>query len=213
MFRRKPPEPEVAEWVIVGLGNPGPQYRGTRHNVGFEVIDLLAARHHIKVQRSKHQALYGFGAIEGVPVVLVKPLTYMNLSGNALAAMARSVGVAPSHILVVADDLDLPVGRIRLKPKGSAGGHGGHKSIIERLGTSEYPRVKIGIGRTDKSETIDHVLGSFSPEERQDINEAIQRAAHAVEVVLQVGVERAMSRVNAGPQRSAPDDDDATPDA
>lgn len=196
MFRRKPKEPTLPpEWMIVGLGNPGREYQGTRHNVGFEVIDRLAHSFDIAVRASKHNALYGAGAIEGVSVVLVKPLTFMNLSGRAVAAFMRSYNLKPERILVVADDLDLDVGRVRLKPKGSHGGHNGHRSIIESLGSSEYPRIKIGIGEGGE-ETIDHVLSRFSAGERKLIDDAVKHAAEGCVEIVRDGTERAMSFVN-----------------
>jgi len=161
MFKKKAQPIAPPEWIVVGLGNPGPEYRGTRHNVGFDVVDLLAERHKIKLDKSKHRSRYGIGVVGDTTVLLVKPLTYMNLSGQAVAPLAREHGIKPERILVVADDLDMKVGRVRLKPKGSAGGHNGHKSLIASLGTQEYPRLKIGIGSVDRTETIDHVLGAF----------------------------------------------------
>ncbi|MFN8219575.1 MAG: aminoacyl-tRNA hydrolase [Fimbriimonadales bacterium] len=196
MFRRKPKEPTLPpEWMIVGLGNPGREYQGTRHNVGFEVVDRLAHSFDIAVRASKHNALYGAGVIEGVPVVLVKPLTFMNLSGRAVAAFMRSYNLKPERILVVADDLDLDVGRVRLKPKGSHGGHNGHRSLIESLGSSEYPRIKIGIGEGGE-ETIDHVLSRFSAGERKLIDDAVKHAAEGCVEIVRDGTERAMSFVN-----------------
>jgi peptidyl-tRNA hydrolase, PTH1 family len=179
----------------VGLGNPGPEYRGTRHNVGFDVIDRLAERHKIKLDKSKHQSRYGIGTIAGVPVLLMKPLTFMNLSGRSVAPMAREHGIKPDQILVIADDLDLPLGRTRLKPKGSAGGHNGHKSLIAALGTQEYPRIKIGIG-AGEGETVGHVLGRFNPEDRIAADEAIARSADGIEAALREGIERAQNVVN-----------------
>ncbi len=199
MFRKRPAEPALPpEWMIVGLGNPGPEYRGTRHNVGFEVIDRLAERHRIKLDRSKHQARYGVGKIGETTAILVKPLTYMNLSGRAVVPLAKEHGLAPDRILVVADDLDLAVGRVRLKPKGSAGGHNGHKSLIQSLGTQEYPRLKIGIGSVDKSQTVDHVLGAFKGDERDLSAQALDRSVEGVEQVLSLGLEIGISRVNEG---------------
>lgn len=199
MFRKRPPSPQLPpEWMVVGLGNPGPEYRGTRHNVGFDAIELLASKHKIKLDKSKHQSRYGIGVIEGVTVLLVKPLTFMNLSGRAIMPLAKEHNLAPERILVIADDLDLPVGRIRLRAKGSAGGHNGHKSLIQSLGTQEYPRLKIGIGSVNKSETIDHVLGPFSNEERVDIQRALERTAKGVETVLSLGTEASLSNVNEG---------------
>lgn len=181
--------------MIVGLGNPGPEYAHTRHNVGFDVVELLASRHRVKVSIAKHQAVYGVGVIGGVAVALVKPLTFMNNSGRAVSPLARGFGLTPERVLVVADDLDLEMGRLRLKPKGGSGGHNGHKSIIEHLGTQEYPRLKLGIGRPGDA-TIDHVLSKFHPEDRVDAERMIARAADGCESVLREGLERAISIVN-----------------
>ncbi|MEQ1932379.1 MAG: aminoacyl-tRNA hydrolase [Fimbriimonadaceae bacterium] len=192
MFRKKSKEPDLPpSWLIVGLGNPGPEYRGTRHNVGFEVIDLLAQRHRIKVDRGRNRALTGAGMISSEGILLVKPLTFMNNSGQAVAPVAKAMGIPPSNILVLADDLDLPVGKIKLPESGSAGGHNGHKSIIASLGTMDYPRIKIGIG-ADKESTIDHVLGTFKPLERDEIDTAIEVAADTVEAYIAGGREQAL---------------------
>ncbi|HWD37470.1 MAG TPA: aminoacyl-tRNA hydrolase [Fimbriimonas sp.] len=197
MFRRAAKQPLIEpEWLIVGLGNPGPEYRGTRHNLGFEVIDRLAERNRIKLDKSKHRSRFGFGEIDGHGVLLVKPLTYMNLSGQAVAPMAREYRLKPDRVLVIADDTDLVPGRIRLKPQGSAGGHNGHKSLIAALGTTEYPRMKIGIGRVGRDETIDHVLSGFAPDERAVIDEALIRAAKAVETVVTEGLEAGLNEAN-----------------
>lgn len=197
MFRKKPAAPILPpEWLVVGLGNPGPEYRGTRHNVGFEFIDGLAERHRIKLDRSKHQARYGIGRLFETSVVLVKPLTFMNLSGRAIAPLLREYGLGVDRLLVVADDTDLPPGRVRLRPEGSAGGHNGHKSLIQSLGTQDYARLKIGIGRTAKDETIDHVLGPFRPDERPEIDAALRRCEAAVELLFHRGVEAAMQEAN-----------------
>ncbi len=178
--------------MIVGLGNPGGEYKGTRHNVGFEVIDRLAESYRIKVGRAKHRALIGVGKVEGAPVLLVKPLTYMNLSGQAVAPLARDHQLKPENIFVVADDLDLPVGTIRIKLGGSAGGHNGHKSLIQCLRTQDYPRLKIGIGKSKDSPTIDHVLGSFDKEEREQVDQAIRAAVKTCEALTQGGIQEAL---------------------
>jgi len=196
MFRKKPVVTGPPTWLIVGLGNPGAEYRGTRHNVGFEAIELLSDRHRIKVDRSKNQARYGIGQIGDTAIALIRPLTYMNLSGRAVAPFAKEFAIPTERILVITDDLDLVLGRVRLKPKGSAGGHNGHKSIIASLGTTEYPRLKIGIGSVDRANTVEHVLGNFNPDERKLINEAISLAADGVEIAVQDGLERALNRVN-----------------
>ncbi len=194
--RRKPKEHIDPEWIIVGLGNPGPEYSGTRHNVGFDVVESLAERHRIKLDQSKHRSRYGVGRIDGVGVVLMKPLTYMNLSGQAVAPMARQYGIKPDRILVLADDMDLTLGRLRLRAKGSSGGHNGHKSISASLATQEYPRLKLGIGRPKEDPTRDHVLSKFHPDERVDWKNMVEAATEACEKVVSVGVDRAMQAVN-----------------
>lgn len=196
-FFKKRPANVQPDYLIVGLGNPGPQYARTRHNVGFDVIQVLAAKHKIRLDVHKHKAQYGLGTLDGLNVVLAKPLTFMNLSGQAVAAIARQYGIKPERILVVADDLDLPVGKAKMKPKGSSGGHKGHKSIIESLGTEEYPRIKIGIGKGGDT-TIDHVLSRFTPDERQAIEDAIRTSVTGCEVFVAQGLERALNTVNAG---------------
>lgn len=201
-FRRKPREPELPpEWMVVGLGNPGPEYRGTRHNVGFDVIDLLCQESKIKLKEHKHRANYGFGKVAGVSAVLVKPMTYMNLSGQAVASLSKALGLKPDHILVIADEVHLPVGRLRLRAKGSSAGHNGHKSLIASLGTDAYPRLRIGVGQPPKGEQIDHVLSGFSPAEREKVDEAIYATADAVRLILGGSVEAAMQTVNSkGPE-------------
>lgn len=192
-FKKKQPKVYPTH-IVVGLGNPGAAYKGTRHNVGFDVIDLLAKRHKIPVTMTKHQALTGIGEICGVPVLLVKPLTFMNLSGRSVKPLMAGHSLVLEKLLVIADDLDMETGRVRMKPKGSAGGHNGHKSLIQTLGSDEYARVKIGIGKA--GETVDHVLSRFKPDERVLIDEAVAKAADGVEYWLTDGVELAMNRVN-----------------
>lgn len=209
MFRRKPIVPSVPpSWLIVGLGNPGPEYAGTRHNVGFEVVDMLAQRFRIKLDTRRHKAVYGVGLIAGESVVLAKPLTFMNLSGVAVAPLAREFQLAPERVLVVADDLDLDIGRTRMKPKGGAGGHNGHKSLIASLGTGDYPRIRIGIGKGKPGDTIDHVLSRFAPGERELIEDAKERAADGIETMVREGLERALTAINTRQQGEAPDDSD-----
>lgn len=197
MFRRKPAVPILPpEWLIVGLGNPGPEYAGTRHNIGFSVIDALAQEHKIKLDQRKHRAVYGPGSLGSAAVVLAKPLTFMNLSGQAIAPLLRQYGLKPDRLLVIADDLDLPLGKIRLRASGGAGGHNGHKSIIQALGTQDYPRLKIGIGRSGNGETIDHVLSKFHPDERAAVEDAVERVKDAVVSILQDGLDSAMGKFN-----------------
>ena len=180
--------------LVVGLGNPGRRYRGTRHNVGWEVVDRLARRFGIQLEEEA-EALVGRGTIAGCPVLLAKPQTYMNESGRAVRALVRRYGLAPQDLLIVYDDVDLPVGAIRIRPRGSAGGHHGMASVIEALGTQEIPRVRIGIGRPP-GDTAEYVLSRFSPEERPVVEEAVERAADAVETILREGIEVAMGRFN-----------------
>jgi PTH1 family peptidyl-tRNA hydrolase len=184
MFRRKPPSPTTIEWMIVGLGNPGPEYRGTRHNVGFAVVEYLAEKHKIKLNRGRNKAIVGTGEVAGHSVALIKPMTFMNLSGQAVGPLARQFNLKPSHVLVVADDLDLPIGKLRLRSKGSAGGHNGHKSVAQYLQTSEYPRLKVGIDSVEKGRTIDHVLSTFDRGEMDCIDDAIRASAQVCEVVV-----------------------------
>lgn len=196
MFRKRPEPAGPVEWVIVGLGNPGPEYAGTRHNVGFDVVELLADRHRIKLDKSKHRARFGSGKFWDASVLLVKPLTYMNLSGQAVGPILRDAGLKPDRLIVLADDTDLPPGKIRIRAEGSAGGHNGHKSLIATLGTNVYARVKIGIGRVSREGTIDHVLGKFHGDERVVVQESLVRAADAVEAIVSEGIDLAMGRFN-----------------
>ena len=193
MFWKKPKLDIKPAWIIVGLGNPGGEYSGTRHNVGWEVIELLARRFRVKMDRSKHRARYGLAIINDIPVLLVKPLTYMNLSGQAVAPIMRENGLTPSKVLVLADDMDLALGKIRLKMKGSAGGHNGHKSLIHSLRTQDYPRLKIGIGKGDDA-AIEHVLGPFTPAERTELDGKLALCADAA-VALVTGGETAALQV------------------
>jgi len=190
--RTEPEQPPVA--IIAGLGNPGAQYSGTRHNVGFEVVEALAKKHGIVLKTHRHQAQFGVGTISGKSVLLVKPLTYMNLSGRSVGAIARHYRIKVEAILVAADDLDMDTARVRLKPKGSSGGHNGHKSIIQALGSDEYPRLKIGIGKGQEGR--EHVLSRFKPDERAQINEAVGKCVEGCEIWLSDGIELAMNRVN-----------------
>lgn len=182
--------------LIVGLGNPGQEYAGTRHNVGFEVIDELSNRHDIPVRKRDFRAVIGEGFISGHKVILARPMTYMNLSGEAVGAIARMFKIEPADIWVILDDVALPLGRIRLRLKGSPGGHNGLKSIQAHLHTNEYPRIRIGVGGPTSTDLVDHVLSRFYPEEREVISDSIDRAADAVEQALEVGFERAMNQFN-----------------
>jgi len=185
--------------AVVGLGNPGAAYARTRHNVGFWVVDELAARHGLRFARSGYKADVAEGRIADADVVLLKPQTFMNASGEAVGRARRDLGLEPAEIVVVYDDLDLPVGRIRVRAAAGAGGHHGVESVIEELGSKEFPRVRIGIGKPQSGETVDYVLGPPTAEEQGALHASIERAADAVEVVLGEGVARAMSRFNGAP--------------
>ena len=186
------------QWLIVGLGNVGEKYDGTRHNVGFAVLDELAERAGVPVQRLKFRALTNTARVGGVQVLLMKPVTYMNLSGEAVGPAADFYKIPPERVLVLSDDVALPVGKLRLRRGGSAGGHNGLKNIIQHLGTDQFPRLKIGVGEKPHPDydMADWVLGKFSGEDRKVIQAAAERAADAVEFLLQQGMDKAMGRYN-----------------
>ena len=184
-------------YIIVGLGNPGEKYVHTRHNVGFEVIDILADRIGIHVDEKKHKGLCGRGVLEGQKVVLVKPQTFMNLSGESVRAVADFYKVAADEIIVVYDDISLEPGRLRVRGKGSAGGHNGIKNIIAHLGTQDFPRIKIGTGAPEEKEgMIDWVIGVPSQKEREQLLDAFHRAIEAAACVIEHGCQRAMNDFN-----------------
>ncbi len=185
-------------FLIAGLGNPGRQYEKTRHNMGFDTIDELIERHRIPQGGIAHKAMYGKGMIAGEKVLAVKPLTYMNLSGEAIREYVNYYKMDPeTELIVIYDDIDLEPGQIRIRKKGSAGGHNGIKSIIAQIGTQNFYRVKVGVGAKPKGwDLADYVLGRFSPEERELVDKAICDAADAVEMILKDGIEAAMNHYN-----------------
>ena len=174
-------------FVIVGLGNPTAQYEGTRHNAGFDVIDVLAEKYNISVDARKCRAFCGKGVIAGQKVLLVKPQTYMNLSGESVGGIVNYYKIDPeSDLLVIYDDISLDVGQLRIRKKGSAGGHNGIKSIIAHLGTTVFPRIKVGVGEKPKNyDLADYVLGHFSKQERELMEEGYEHASDAVEQIVQ----------------------------
>lgn len=185
--------------LILGLGNPGAEYAETRHNVGFLAADVLARRHGIRLTTRRYSSRLGEGSIAGVDVVIAKPQTYMNCSGDAALSLLARYRVLPGDLIVICDDMNLGLARIRVRACGSAGGHNGLKSIIARIGTDAFPRVRIGVGGVAPEEWIDHVLGEFTREERPRIEEAVALAADAVELLLREGPEAAANRYNRKP--------------
>ncbi len=183
--------------MVIGIGNPGRAYEGTRHNVGFVVVDRLAERLGVELAKKAFEARYAFHGIGGDQVVLVKPQTYVNLSGEAVRGFCEYYKIAPDESLAVCDDMNLPVGKLRLRRGGSSGGHKGLDSMIRLLGTDAFPRLRIGVGSPPPfMEGADYVLGRPAGEERQQLDEAIGRAADAVSVWLAEGIEAAMNRFN-----------------
>jgi PTH1 family peptidyl-tRNA hydrolase len=183
--------------LIAGLGNPGTKYRDTRHNVGFEVADLLARRHGAEFESAPAEALVARLRRLGDGVLVVKPLTFVNLSGHAVAELIRYYRIALSDVLIIVDEVNLPLGRLRIRARGSHGGHNGLKSIAGQLGTDEYARLRIGIGRgDDRRDLADHVLARFDPEERDVVRTAVDRAADAAEMFVTDDLQKVMNTYN-----------------
>ncbi|MCU0311321.1 MAG: aminoacyl-tRNA hydrolase [Acidimicrobiales bacterium] len=188
-----------ADLLVVGLGNPGREYAGSRHNVGFEVVDLLARRHGATLKPGRERSLVGEVRIDGARVALAEPSTYMNLSGEAVAPLVRRYGIDdPAHLVVVHDELDLPLGRVKVKSGGGLAGHNGLRSIKAHLHTADFVRIRIGVGKPPtKEQGADHVLRRLGKAERAELDVAVEEAADAVEAILADGVDAAMSSVNA----------------
>lgn len=185
-------------YLIAGLGNPGKQYERTRHNMGFDTVDELVDRHRIPGSGIQHKAMYGKGMIAGEKVILAKPLTYMNLSGDSVREFINYYKIDPeTELIVIYDDIDLEPGQLRIRKKGSAGGHNGIKDIIRRLGTEKFIRIRVGVGAKPKDwDLADFVLGHFSDSDRKLVDEGIRDAAEAVELILSEGVDAAMNKYN-----------------
>ena len=186
------------EWLIVGLGNPGPKYVETRHNAGWHLLDMIVRDHESFRFNEQHgRGLIARGELAGVKTALVKPQTYMNLSGEAVAPIARFYKVPPERILVAFDDVDLPTARLRLRPKGGAGGHKGMRSIIQHLGTDEFPRLRLGIGHPPGRMPVEsYVLQKFKPDEWEEMRVTYQRGIEAIKTVLTDGIDIAMNQFN-----------------
>lgn len=185
----------VSTKLIVGLGNPGPRYQHTRHNIGFEVIDQITNRLEDKKIVGKHRSIIVFGMIDSQEVILVKPLTYVNASGQAVAELVSRFNISLPQLCVVYDDINLDLGVLRIRRAGSDGGHKGMKSIIYELSSQEFPRLRVGIGKPD-SAPIDYVLGRFNVDEREIVGDAIKRAADALQLMVLEGIEAAMNHYN-----------------
>ena len=190
-------EDDRVMYIIAGLGNPTREYEKTRHNVGFEVIDVLADMLGTTVEEKKFKGCYGRGIIGGEKVLLLKPQTFMNLSGESIRVASDFYKVDPEHIIIIYDDISLDVGQLRIRKKGSAGGHNGIKNIIAHLGTQEFPRIKVGVGdKPKKMDLADYVLSRFSKEDRAAMEDAFKEAAKAVEVMITEGMDTAMNQFN-----------------
>lgn len=185
-------------WLVVFLGNPGPKYEGTRHNAGFMAGDALAKELGVRINKAKFSALTAVCTIAGETVMLMKPQTYMNLSGEAVGKAARFYRIAPEHIIVVSDEMALPIGKLRVRMKGSAGGHNGLKNIIQHLGTENFPRIRLGVGAPPHPDydAKDWVLGTFRNQDAADIADAALRAAKAAVYYIEEGGERCMNKFN-----------------
>lgn len=196
-MRLRPRRGTPADLLVVGLGNPGDEYRGSRHNLGAEVVELLAKRHGGRLRKRKERALVDEVTIDGRRVALVIPLTYVNDSGHAVGALVRRFGVDPEQLVVVHDELDLPVAELKVKSGGGLAGHNGLRSIVAHLHTQDFQRVRIGVGKpVSKERGADHVLNRFSKRERAEVDVTVDQAADAVETIARDGVDAAMNRFN-----------------
>ncbi len=196
-MRLRPRRGTPADLLVVGLGNPGDEYRGSRHNVGADVVELLARRHGGRLRKRKERALVDEVTIDGRRVALAVPLTYVNDSGNAVGALVRRFGVDPEQLVVVHDELDLPVAELKVKSGGGLAGHNGLRSIVEHLHTQDFQRVRIGVGKpVSKERGADHVLNRFGKRERAEVDVTVEQAADAVEMIVRDGVDAAMNRFN-----------------
>ena len=184
-------------YIIVGLGNPGDKYEKTRHNVGFNVIDLLAKEYSIDVSKLKHKALIGEGRVGTEKVILVKPMTYMNLSGESVVDICNYYNIDLENLIVIYDDIDLDVGKIRIRKKGSGGTHNGMRSIIKCLGSNEFPRVRVGISKPKNGQDLaDFVLSRFAKEDEKSLNESFENAVAAIDCAIRQDLDLAMNRYN-----------------
>ena len=185
-------------WLVVCLGNPGKQYENTRHNIGFLTADEIERRSGVKINKLRYRALTGEVKLGGERVLVMKPQTYMNLSGEAVKLAGAFYKIPPERVIVISDDVSLPLGKLRIRANGSAGGHNGLKNIIQHLGTDAFPRIKVGVGAPahPEHEMVDWVIGNFTPAEKKVVSEAVGKAADAVECLIEKGVSEAQNKFN-----------------
>ncbi|MGN9133953.1 aminoacyl-tRNA hydrolase [Clostridium sp. HCP1S3_B4] len=181
--------------LIVGLGNPGQEYRNTRHNIGFNCVNCIAEKYNISINREKFKGEYGEGIIKGEKVMILRPLTFMNLSGESVKAVMDFYKLSNKDIIVIYDDISLPIGRLRIREKGSAGGHNGIKNIILNLGNDEFSRIKVGVGQP-KGDLVSHVLGKFPKEEFEILDDVLDTVVSATETIIESGTKDAMNKFN-----------------
>ena len=188
----------AVDWLVVGLGNPGPKYEHTRHNMGFLTVDLLAEQAGVKLNKVKFKSAYNILRFAGAKCLVMKPQTYMNLSGEAVREAAQFYKIPADHVLVIYDDVSLPVGKLRVRPTGSAGGHNGLKNIIAHLGSDQFPRIRLGVGGKPHPDydMADWVLGKFQGEDKKAVEAAVKKAADAAECLIREGVDKAMNQYN-----------------
>lgn len=184
-------------YLIVGLGNPEPEYSKTRHNMGFDVINKLSEKYNIDVKKEKFDGVYGSGKIENEKVILLKPQTYMNLSGKSVIQYANFYKINPENILIIYDDIDIETGKMKIRKKGGPGTHNGMKSVVNELNTIEFPRIRVGTGNKEEiSDLIDYVISKVSDEEYKMLEEGIDKATEAVATILKIGIDNAMNKLN-----------------
>lgn len=188
----------AVDWLIVGLGNPGQKYEHTRHNMGFLTVELLAEQLNVKLNKVKFKSAYNIVRFAGQKCLVMKPQTYMNLSGESVGEAARFYKIPADHVLVISDDVSLPAGKLRIRGGGSAGGHNGLKNIIQHLGTDRFPRIKVGVGspRPGEHDMVDWVMGKPMGEDRTAVEDALDRAGDAAKTLITEGIDRAMNRFN-----------------
>ena len=183
-------------YIIAGLGNPGKKYENTRHNIGFITIDSLASKHNITVDKLKFKALVGEGRISGQKVILVKPQTYMNLSGESVQEVMNFYKVDPQNLIVIYDDIDIDLGTLRIRKSGSAGTHNGMRSIVQHINSTDFPRIRIGMGGPSKGDLVDFVIGGMSKAESEVLKETVDNATEAIDCIIESGIDMSMNRFN-----------------